>query len=508
MRALIAEDDATSRLMLKRVLSKWGYTVEEAEDGGAAWDILQREDSPPLAVLDWMMPGMDGLEVCRRVRRAEGGDQRRYVVMLTARSSREDLVHALDTGADDYVVKPFDPQELKVRLRAGERLLLTQQHLRQSQENQESLLDALAEGVMGLDKEGVTTFVNPAACRLLGYESSELVGRNNHHLLHHSHKDGRPYPQTECPISLVLTDGQPRQVESDIFWRKDGSAFDVSYRTQPCQDRQGRLQGAVVTFSDVTERLWAQQRLDANRRYTQEILETANILILGLDESRRLTYVNRKVEDVLGWPRQQLVDRQWEEFIQGQRSAPPSRHKLEPDSSFETTVQTREKFQRTISWRLSRVTLPESSAQGYMAFGLDITEQRQAEEALRRSEERWHYALEGSGEGVWDWQPQKDELFLSARCKELMGYSVETSFDGWEAWMGLVHPKDHQQLQEALQGHLQGEQGQFQKEFRLRRGDATYMWVQLRGRVMEWSATGEPLRVIGTLADITERKRL
>jgi diguanylate cyclase (GGDEF)-like protein len=119
---LIAEDDPVSRHLLKATLSKWGYEVLVAEDGQQAWDVLQSGDSPNLVILDWMMPNLDGLELCRRVRDDDQG-QYIYIILLTAKGTRENLVEGMEAGADDYIVKPFDSEELKVRLRSARRIL-------------------------------------------------------------------------------------------------------------------------------------------------------------------------------------------------------------------------------------------------------------------------------------------------------------------------------------------------------------------------------------------------
>ncbi len=122
MRILIADDDQTSRSILTAVLKKLGHEVLATADGLQAWDALQQPDAPRLAILDWMMPGLDGLEICRR-RRATQTTAPPYLVLLTSRSSREDVVAGLDAGADDYLAKPFAPEELRVRLQVGQRIV-------------------------------------------------------------------------------------------------------------------------------------------------------------------------------------------------------------------------------------------------------------------------------------------------------------------------------------------------------------------------------------------------
>ena len=125
MRILVAEDDPVSRRLLEVTLSKWGYEVVACADGQAAWDVLKAPDAPQLVILDWMMPHMDGLQVCKKVRNPDErpAEPYVYIILLTAKSQKTDMVTGLEAGADDYLTKPFDAQELRMRLRAGRRIL-------------------------------------------------------------------------------------------------------------------------------------------------------------------------------------------------------------------------------------------------------------------------------------------------------------------------------------------------------------------------------------------------
>ena len=128
MRILIAEDDAVSSHLLSTTLTNWGHDVVVTGNGLEAWHALQKPDAPLLAILDWMMPEMDGLEVCRKVRQ-EITSAPIYIILLTALSRKENLIEGMKAGADDYLTKPFDRQELKVRLQAGARIVELQRSL-------------------------------------------------------------------------------------------------------------------------------------------------------------------------------------------------------------------------------------------------------------------------------------------------------------------------------------------------------------------------------------------
>jgi diguanylate cyclase (GGDEF)-like protein len=191
MRVLVAEDNPIFQVMLGGILDKWGYETVRARDGEAAWKILQSEDSPRLAILDWMMPGLDGVEICRRVR-AAGREPYVYIMLLTARTESRDLVEGMDAGADDYLTKPFRNHELRVRLRAGSRILDLQEALMRAREalreqathdaltglhNRGSIMDIMHNELARAGREGL-----PLALLLADLDHFKLINDTNGHI--------------------------------------------------------------------------------------------------------------------------------------------------------------------------------------------------------------------------------------------------------------------------------------------------------------------------------------
>jgi two-component system NtrC family sensor kinase len=132
MKVLIAEDEAISRRLLQSYLEKWGHEVVVARDGAEAWKLFEASEFP-LVITDWMMPEMDGVELIRRIRATQRPGYV-YTILLTAKSQKEDIVEGMEAGADDFVTKPFDRDELRVRLRAGQRIIELETALRDSLE--------------------------------------------------------------------------------------------------------------------------------------------------------------------------------------------------------------------------------------------------------------------------------------------------------------------------------------------------------------------------------------
>jgi DNA-binding response OmpR family regulator len=134
MRVLIAEDDPISRRLLEASLKRWGYDVEPCADGSTAWQILQKPGAPRLAILDWTMPGLEGTEICRRVRELPHG-KLTYIIMVTAKGETEDVVAGLEAGADDYITKGFEGEELRARVQVGVRVVELQDRLMEAERN-------------------------------------------------------------------------------------------------------------------------------------------------------------------------------------------------------------------------------------------------------------------------------------------------------------------------------------------------------------------------------------
>jgi two-component system, cell cycle response regulator len=134
VKILLAEDDEVSRHILSETLRRWGYDVTCAADGEEAWSLLQGTDAPQLALLDWVMPGVDGVDLCRRMRERQC-ETYTYILLLTSRGQKQDIVQGMGAGADDYITKPFNPQELQMRLSAGRRIINLQAELLEARES-------------------------------------------------------------------------------------------------------------------------------------------------------------------------------------------------------------------------------------------------------------------------------------------------------------------------------------------------------------------------------------
>ena len=176
----------------------------------------------------------------------------------------------------------------------------------------ELILRCAGEGIYGLDRDGVTTFVNPAAAEMLGWTAAELIGKPQHAIIHHTKPDGSTYAREDCPIYSAFKDGKVHRVDDEVFWRKDGTSMPVEYVSTPIRDEAGELVGAVVTFNDITERKRQQEaleralaevqqlkeRLQAENLYLREEIQGSHNFEEMIGQSDALTKTKRRIEQV------------------------------------------------------------------------------------------------------------------------------------------------------------------------------------------------------------------
>jgi len=286
MKILIAEDDMVSRRVLETTLVKQGYEIIVTEDGTQAWEALLGEGAPPIAILDWMMPGMDGVEIYRRLR-GTAQTSSTYIILLTAKSSKNEIVTGLQTGADDYLTKPFNRDELYARVQVGMRVVELQRNLagrvRQLEHAEAELLSiSLTDDLTGLyNRRGFLTHA----------EEHLKVGRRTgkEFLFIYADLDGLKqindtHGHAEGSQAIVRTAEILRQTfrESDIVARLGGDEFTILAKDTSCE-----------TAEHITTRLQENLRNhNAGRRQTYELSLSLGVLRVAPD-------VNATVEELM-----------------------------------------------------------------------------------------------------------------------------------------------------------------------------------------------------------------
>ncbi len=250
-----------------------------------------------------------------------------------------------------------------------------------------------------------------------------------------------------------------------------------------------------------------------NRREKNELenykrlFDLSNDLICVISSDGLFQKVNPTFSSVLGWNSDDLLNQPFFDFIHpddAKASGSDFSKFVEKDAPTHTISRFRAKDN---SFKILQWSATKNNTSGDIyATAHDISKIREADRKLRLSEERWKFALENSGDGLWDWNSTTGKVFFSDKWKSVIGYEPHEIGDTFEEWEVRVHPDDLQYCFDELNKHFSGETSLYSVEFRMKCKDGTYKWILTRGKVIEWSANQKPLRVIGTHTDLTERK--
>ena len=439
IRILVVDDDSNVLNGTARLMENAGYTVDKASNGDEALQSV-RDHHTDLLLLDRKMPGIDGLEVCRRIKQDAALADTFVVIVSGVYTASDHQAEGFESGADGYIVSPIANREMLARVESYVRILLltrslrlqteelkksneaiTQAHLaslnlmedtlaardsfetanrdlrkeiverKEAQEERvrltrqfELLLANTDDGIYNLNLEGLCTFINRAGAEMIGWGTNALIGHNMHEAVHHHKRDGSPYPVEECPLYVALKNGNDIRVDTEIFWRKDGTSFSVEYSSYPIHEA-GVVTGAVVTFRDITQR-------------------------------------------------------------------------------------------------------------------------KQAEAALRDSEERFRQLAENIDEVFWIANPADDKiLYVSPAFEKIWGLPCKILYKSRQVWLDTIHREDREQVLGAIT--TKQNRGEYDETYRIVRPDGLVRWIHDRAFPLKNSA-GEVFRVVGTASDVTANRNL
>lgn len=319
------------------------------------------------------------------------------------------------------------------------------------------ILDSLGEGVYGLDLEGRTTFVNRAAAELTGWEPADLIGRVQHEIIHHTRPDGLAYPQHECPIHRTLNDGKVREVDHEVFWRRDGTSFPVAYTSTPIEVG-GRVTGAVVVFRDMTRHVEAVEAIRKQEARHRALLDALpdSIIRLRLDGEvleLRLPAGSARPEDVdaaVGKNVRELVGDELAELALGHArtaAATGELQQLEYERPADDGVDIREA-------RFVAVGPDE-----VVAVVREVTKARRAEKALRESEHRFRAIFNSMFQFIGLMRPDGTLIEANETALKFAGISLEEAVDRpfWETRWWQVSEATREELKRAIERAASGD---------------------------------------------------
>lgn len=410
---------------------------------------------------------------------------------------------------------------------------------------EQAILEAAGEGIYGLDASGRVTFVNPAARRMVGRSSGELLGKRMHDEIHHSRPDGSPYPARECPIYDTLRYGVVHHAEDEVFWRADGTSFPAQYTATPIVE-DGEVAGAVVTFSEITKRKLDEERQayllklsDALRmlgdpieiqavalRVLGEHLEADRVFYAEINEERDEYVINRNYADgvpllighfrlgeiphaaeMAGTGKTVVVDEANGDprLSEAERAAYAKMNvaaavgvPLIKDGNWVVGLGVQQATPR--NWTPEEISLIHETAERTWA----AAERARAEERVRDREERLHLATEAAELGIWEIDLHTNASPVrSERHDKIFGYEEPVESWSFEIFLEHVHPEDRERIQNSFDAALQT--GVWEFECRIIRADGEERWITAQGKF--YFERGGPRRAVGAIRDITERKR-
>ena len=382
---------------------------------------------------------------------------------------------------------------------------------RELQAESQLILNAVVEGLCGVDTQGNITFCNEALMRISGYRTEELIGNSLHALLHHSRRDGTRYPEAECAIRKAIVARQEIHVVGECLWRKDGTCFPAEYWAHPLSEPSGRTD-CVITVQDITERERAMEALRSSEERFRQISNNIDQAFYLIDViGSRLVYASPAFETITGYSCQEVCEKPspWRDL------AIPE-HREIVRVGYERLLAGEEAHDEyrirhsdgSIRW-IKDHAKPILDADGRVCMfaGVveDISEVHDARDILHQSEEKFRRILASVPDVAWTSDRDRGTTYISPKVETVLGYTKqEICAAGASFRSGLIHPEDFGRVNRSYRALFEN-QSSFDEEYRIRRKDGTWIWIHDRATGTH-EENGIPF-ADGVLSDITARKQ-
>ena len=383
-------------------------------------------------------------------------------------------------------------EELEKRVRELERTI----------RDQEAILDPMREMIAYQDTELRVRWVNKASAESVGEAVEDLLGRHCYEIWHRRNR-----PCDHCPVLEAIRTGRPREGQTKTA---DGRVYRL--RAYPVCDETGAVIGVVEYGFDITDAKAAERALKASEEKFRKAFDT-DIVAMAVTRRRDGTYLeaNPGFQKVTGYSHDEIVGHTPLElgFYSSAERAALVTEMMEKGrlDDRELTFATKSEGWKTILISIGPIVLDNEDC--LLATMVDITDRKKAEEALKKEGERLNDILQGTRAGTWEWFVQTGEALFNDRWAEIVGYTLaELQPVDIRTWTDLCHPEDLKRCNALLQAHFSGDSDYYECEARMRHKLGHWVWVQDRGKVVEWTGDGKPKRMTGTHIDVTEQKRL
>jgi len=392
-------------------------------------------------------------------------------------------------------------RDIHERKQAEEALLNSEKRFR-------ALIENSSDAIVVIDQDATIKYESLAYSRITGRNIKDRIGENGFEYIH---EEDLPFVRNKFQ-QLIENPDEPihavfRSLNQDGTWHRL-ECIATNKLNEPS------IQGLVINMYDITQRWNAEQALKESESKYRGLFEAnkdgISIFYVNEDETlSKFIEVNEAAASMIGRTREEFLDSTAYEFevdVSPDLTA-HRKHLLLTRGFVNTETRIRHKDGHLIDVELFIIPILYNNRTALMNIVRDISERKAAQKAMLESEERWAFAIEGSSDGMWDWNISNNKVFYSNRWKEMLGYDSDDIGDDVDVWYGLVHPDDRQSVSEKLENHLKGLSPGYMTEHRLRCKDGSYKWILDRGKVLQRSAEGKPIRMVGTHTDISERKK-
>jgi len=387
----------------------------------------------------------------------------------------------------------------------------SEEQIEAREQNLRITLNSIGDAVIAVDSRGHVVRMNPVAERLCGRSINEAEGRPLEEVFYIVNANTRRV--VENPVKKVMETGKIVGLANHtLLISKNGQEYQIADSAAPIQGDRGVIQGVVLVFRDVTEEYKKNRQIKESKEFLDTVMLSIQDGISVLNPDLTIQYVNPVMEKWYAANLPLIGTHCYSAYHKKDKPcAPcPSLRCMKSGKPETDIVPVEDELNSPVKWvELFSYPLVDGetgNVKGVIEFVRDISERRKAEKSLEESEARWKFALEGAGDGVWDWNAQTNRVFFSRQWKEMLGYREEEVGDTLDEWENRIHPEDRESCFADLEAHLSGKTPFYKNEHRVKCKGGEYKWILDRGKVIERANDGSPLRVIGTHADISERK--
>jgi len=378
------------------------------------------------------------------------------------------------------------------------------QQLQREKEHFYSLLKNASDGIHILDTQGNLILYSDSFAKMIGLDNTTSKKL---------HVSDWCATLSAFKLELMIHDliQNPNTFEAQYKYR-DGNIFDVQISAKGIT-----LDGKTYLYAaarDISEQKSLQQSIAQEQKLISTIIDTADAIIAVIQADGTMSRINRYAQEFVGYTQKEITSKPyfWKRFLPTNVqdkvvSVITNAQQGKVIKQFQNSWISKEGEERMFEWSNTLVQKSDGSMDYLFTIGLDITEQILMQKEVQESEYRWKLAVEGSGDGLWDWDMLNNAIYFSAQWKALIGYKEDEIENKFEEWESRVHPEDMAQIYRDLQKHIDGEKEFYQNEHRLKCKDGSYQWILAKGLITTRDSNNKPLRMIGTHTNIDKSKK-